>query len=98
MVLSGMIYNLFNTEQVREVYVTTGLPDDHGDPEPGLGQFGYLPISSSRYSPQADYNHDGLINPVEMKQAYMAARTDYYEDPRNYYSPFRVRFGIGIGF
>lgn len=98
MVLSGMIYNLFNTEQVRDVYVTTGLPDDHGDPEPTLSQFGYLPISSSRYSPQADYNHDGLINPVEMKQAYMAARTDYYEDPRNYYSPFRVRFGIGIGF
>lgn len=94
----GMLYNLFNTEQVREVYVTTGLADDHGDLEPTLSQFGNLPISSTRYSPQSDINHDGLITPREQKVDYMAAIEDYYLDPRNYYNPFRAQFGISIGF
>jgi outer membrane receptor protein involved in Fe transport len=98
LILSGMIYNLFNTQQVDEVYVTTGRADDHGDPEPGLGQFGYLPISSSRYSPQADYNHDGLLTPVELKQDYIQILEDYYNDPTNYLNPFRVRLGVGLGF
>jgi len=96
--ITGMIYNLFNTDQVISVYSTTGKADDHGDYEPSLGQFGSISIASSRYSPQADYNHDGLINPVEMKQAYIAARTAYYEDPRMYNSPFRVRLGLGVEF
>jgi len=96
--LSGLIENLFNTEQIREVYPTTGLADDHGDAEPTLGQFGYLPITSDRYSPQADYNHDGLLTPVESKADYIEARTDYYLDPRNYNGPFRIMFGASVGF
>ena len=98
LLLSGVIYNLFNTDQVREVYVTTGDPDNHGDPEPTLTQFTNVPLTSSRYTPQADYNHDGLISPTEQKKDYIAAREEYYLDPRNYYNPFRVRFGVGIGF
>jgi hypothetical protein len=98
MILSGLITNLFNTTQVTNVYVTTGDPDDHGDPEPSLSQFGSLTISSSRYSPQGDFNHDGLITPVEKKQDYMLAIEDYYRCPINYYGGFRMRLGIGIGF
>jgi outer membrane receptor protein involved in Fe transport len=96
--ISGLITNLTNTEQILNVYVTTGRADDHGDAEPTLSQFGYLPISSNRYSPQTDFNHDGLIAPVEMKESYIAARTDYYNNPRNYNDPFKVQLGIGLGF
>lgn len=96
LVLSGMIFNLFNTQQITTVYQTTGLADDHGDPEPSLGQFGYLPITSARYSPQADINHDGLLTPVEMKADYIEALQDFYIDPRNYNRPFTARLGLGI--
>ena len=96
--VTGLIDNLFNTEQVVDVYPTTGEADDHGDPEPGIGQFGNIPHTSSRYSPQADFDHDGLINPVEQKADYIAAIRDYYDDPRYYNGPFRVRLGVGIGF
>jgi outer membrane receptor protein involved in Fe transport len=98
LVLSGMIYNLFNTEQTIEVYNQTGRADTRGDLEPNLGQFTNIPFTSSRYSPQADYNHDGLLSPVEAKQDYIEARDDYYADPTNYGFPFRCRFGVGIGF
>jgi outer membrane receptor protein involved in Fe transport len=98
LVLNALITNLFNTKQVIEVYPTTGDPDNHGDPEPTLTQFGYISIASTRYSPQADYNHDGIITPPEMKKAYIAARTDYYLDPTNYNSCFKVQLGVGIGF
>jgi hypothetical protein len=98
LVLACLINNLFNTKQVVRVYNTTGLPDEHGDLEPKLGQFDFIAIGSSYYSPQADYNHDGLITPMEMKTAYITARSDYYSDPTHYNSPFRIRLGIDIGF
>ncbi len=97
-ILTALVNNLFNSRQIVEVYQTTGDPDDHGDPEPTLTQFGTLTIGSTRYSPQADYNHDGIITPPEQKEAYIAARTDYYLDPTNYNGPFRVQIGIGLGF
>uniref|UniRef100_A0A7C4TG93 TonB-dependent receptor n=1 Tax=candidate division WOR-3 bacterium TaxID=2052148 RepID=A0A7C4TG93_UNCW3 len=96
--IDGQIMNLFNNKQIIDVYNTTGEPDDHGDYEPPLSQFGYLSIANLRYSPQADFNHDGLIDPVEMKTAYIDARTDYYLDPTNYNGPFRARLGISFGF
>ncbi len=98
LVLSALVDNLFNTKQVINVYSTTGEPDNHGDPEPSLTQFGFLSIASTRYSPQSDYNHDGIITPPEMKTAYMAARSDYYLDPTYYNGPFRIRLGVGLGF
>ncbi|MGB9721271.1 MAG: TonB-dependent receptor plug domain-containing protein [bacterium] len=55
-----LINNIFNTRQVVYVYPTTGKPDDHGDPDPSIGQFGWLSIASLSYSPQTDFNHDGL--------------------------------------
>ncbi|MGB9719898.1 MAG: TonB-dependent receptor [bacterium] len=96
--LSALVENLFNTKQIIDVYTTTGDPDNHGDAEPTLTQFGNITIASTRYSPQADYNHDGLITPPEMKTAYIATRTDYYLDPTNYNGPFRIRIGVGLGF
>ncbi len=93
-----MVSNLFNSTQIVNVYQTTGKPDDHGDIEPTLGQFGNLPINSTRYSPQADPNHDGLITPPEMKTAYIAAQRDYYDDPTYYNEPFRIQVGLSLGF
>jgi len=98
LILNAIVYNLFNTEQVLFVWGTTGRPDDHGDPEPGLGQFSNIPISSSYYSPQADYNHDGLVARAERKQAWMALHADYFANPVHYNGAFRVRLGIGIEF
>lgn len=98
LVFTGLVYNLLNTRQIVEVYGTTGKPDDHGNLVPSVSQFGYISITSPHYSPQADYNHDGLISPVEMKRAFIDARTDYYLDPTNYNGPFRIQLGIGIEF
>ncbi len=96
--LTGLINNLLNTKQITDVYNTTGSPDEHGYPDPLLSQFGSISIISSRYSPQADHDHNGLITPVEMRDEYIAARDDLYEDPTNWKNPFRLRIGIGIEF
>jgi outer membrane receptor protein involved in Fe transport len=97
-VLSCLINNLFNTEQIIEVYPITGKPDDHGDPVPSLDQFDYVPITSSYYSPQADYDHDGLITPPEFQFAYATAVNDYYNNPTYYNNGFRMKLGIGVDF
>ena len=97
-VLKGMIYNLFNTEQIVEVHETTGDPTWHGDPEPSLDQFQNTAISSTRYSPQSDFNHDGLITPTEAKQSYITAQADYYDDVTNFLPGFRARLGVGLQF
>jgi outer membrane receptor protein involved in Fe transport len=98
LVLKGMIYNLFNNEQIVEVHETTGDPIWHGDPEPALDQFGNTAISSTRYSPQSDFNHDGLVTPAEAKQSYIDAQADYYYDARNFMPGFRARVGVGLQF
>jgi outer membrane receptor protein involved in Fe transport len=96
--LNGLIDNLFNTTQVSSVHETTGDPDWHGDPEPSLDQFTVLTIAQSRYSPQADFNHDGLITRIERKQDYILCIEDFYRCPINYYDGFRARFGVGLSF
>ncbi|UCG30666.1 MAG: TonB-dependent receptor [candidate division WOR-3 bacterium] len=96
LVLSALILNVFNTTQITYVYSTTGDPCDHGDPLPAIDQFGYTSIGSAYYSPQGDTDHDGLITPVEARDAYYGALMDLYTDPTNYGSPFRFRLGIGI--
>ncbi|KPK73006.1 hypothetical protein AMJ87_03225 [candidate division WOR_3 bacterium SM23_60] len=98
LVFTGLVTNLFNAKQVVDVYTTTGVPDDHGDPDPSPGQFASIPFTSSHYSPQADHNHDGLITPSEGLAEYIAARNSLYEDPTNYNNPFRLRLGIGLEF
>jgi len=96
--LNALIQNVFNSKQIINVYPTTGDPENHGDPEPLVSQFDYLTLTSSRYSPQTDFNHDGVASPNEFKKTYLAARTDYYSNPLNYNGPFKVQFGVGIGF
>ncbi len=98
LVLRGMLLNLFNTEQIVEVHETTGHPTAHGDPEPGLDQFEFTSITSTRYSPQTDFNHDGLVSPREAKQSYIDSQNDYWFDARNYLPGFRARFGLGLMF
>jgi hypothetical protein len=97
-VLTCLILNLFNSKQVADVYNTTGEPDEHGFPDPLVSQFIWIPMISSRYSPQADHNHDGFVTPTEGLDDYIAARDDLYDDPTNYKYPFRIRIGIGIEF
>ncbi len=91
-----LIENLLNTKQIIYVYPTTGKPDDHGDPEPATNQFGWISITSAYYSPQADLDHNGLITPLEMKDEYVRARSDYYSNPLHYNNSFRLRLGIGL--
>jgi len=95
--ISCLIKNLFNTKQIVYVYPTTGKPDDHGDSEPPITQFCWLSITSARYSPQADFDHNGLITPVEMRDEYIRAIKDYYTNPLHYNSPFRLKLGVGFG-
>jgi outer membrane receptor protein involved in Fe transport len=96
--LNGLITNLFNTVQVTNVHETTGDPDWRGDVEPSLDEFEVITLAESRYSPQADYNHDGVVTKVERKQDYMLCIRDFYRCPINYNDGFRARFGIGVGF
>jgi hypothetical protein len=96
--LNGLITNLFNTVQVSNVHETTGDPDWRGDVEPSLDEFEVLTLAETRYSPQADYNHDGVVTRVERKQDYLLCIRDFYRCPINYNDGFRARFGIRIGF
>jgi hypothetical protein len=98
LVLTCLINNLFNTEQVVDVYNTTGDPIDHGDPDPSVNQFMFIPVASSRYSPQADIDHDGLVTPPEGLADFIAGRDDFYNDPTNFKYPFQIRLGIGLEF
>ncbi|MGB3342144.1 MAG: TonB-dependent receptor [bacterium] len=97
-VFTCLVNNLFNTEQIIQVYPITGSPDDQGYVLPSLAQFDYVPITSSYYSPQADHDHDGLITPLEFKFAYTNAVNDYYDNPTFYNNGFRMKLGIGIEF
>ncbi len=94
--ITSLINNLFNTKQIVYVYPITGKADEHGYPEPSLNQFGWLSATSPYYSPQCDFNHDGLITPVEMREEYLGAREDYYANPLHYTNPFRLRLGLGL--
>jgi hypothetical protein len=96
--LNGLIVNLFNTIQVSNVYESTGDPDWPGDVEPSVNDFEIITLAETRYSPQADYNHDGVVTRVERKQDYLLCIRDFYRCPINYNDGFRARFGIGIGF
>jgi len=97
-VVRGLLLNVFNSDQIVEVHETTGHPTNHGDPEPSLDQFGFTSMASTRYSPQSDFNHDGLVDPREAKQSYIDCQNDYYFDARNYLPGFRARFGVGLMF
>lgn len=97
--LFGQIYNLLNTEQINTVYSSTGVPDDNGGLASVLVQdFRAISMTSSYYSPQADYNHDGLNSPNELYVDYTQAHTIYYNNPFNWKPGFRARVGVGIRF
>jgi hypothetical protein len=96
--VTGQIYNLFNTKQIIEVYPTTGLPDNIGYPDPSIYAFNVITLTSFFYTPQADYNHDGINSRVELRDEYVAAIKNLYADPTNYNGPFRAQIGIAVGF
>ncbi len=93
------IYNLFNTDQVKEVYSSTGRPDDDGgEVEVKISGFSTISMSSAYYTPQADYNHDGLNAPDELCQEYLKARRTYYNNPFHWKPGFRARVGVALKF
>ena len=93
------MYNLFNTEQIVDVYNTTGRPDTDGKETTIFeSDFGFISVASDYYTPQADYNHDGLNSPYELYSEYMAARAAYYNDPFHWKPGFRARVGISLKF
>ncbi len=97
--LLANIYNLFNTEQITAVYSTTGKPDDDGQTiTVSIGQFSTITLASAYYTPQADYNHDGINNPYELRQEYIKARAFYYNNPFNWNPGFRMRVGVALNF
>ncbi|UCC12976.1 MAG: TonB-dependent receptor [candidate division WOR-3 bacterium] len=97
--LFTQMYNLFNTEQIVDVYNATGRPDTDGG-EVTISESDFRPISlaSYYYTPQADYNHDGLNSPHELYSEYMAARSMYYNNPLHWRPGFRARVGISLKF
>jgi len=95
----GLFYNLFNTEQIISVYSATGKPDDDGgEASVQLQDFSSISMTSAYYTPQADYNHDGLNTPEELYSEYIAARRVYYNNPFHWNPGFRARVGIGLKF
>ena len=98
-ILFANLYNLFNTEQVNAVYSTTGKPDDDGQSSTiNVGQFSNISLTSAYYTPQADYDHDGINNPWELRNEYVKARSFYYNNPLHWSSGFKMRVGIGLSF
>lgn len=93
------LFNLLNSEQITGVYATTGLPDDDGkDPTILVSQFGTISMSSLYYTPQADYDHDGVNRPDELYSEYLAARRFTNNNPFNWRPGFRMRIGFGVNF
>jgi outer membrane receptor protein involved in Fe transport len=91
------MYNLLNTEQIVQVYAATGLPsDDGGAVKTDETDFVTIPMTSAYYTPQADYNHDGLNAPSELLNEYLNARSAYYNNPFHWNPGFRMRVGIGL--
>ncbi len=93
----AQFYNLFNTEQIVSVYETTGKANTNGEEEAILVQeFSNISLRSLYYTPQADYNHDGLNSPIELHSEYIAAHKRYYDNPLNWRPGFKMRLGVGM--
>jgi len=96
--LSAAFTNLLNKRQIIDIYPMTGDPLNQGESDPPLDEFGYLTFTSSWYSPQADFNHDGLMTAVENRDEYIRARNDLYNDPIHFNPGFGFRLGMGLEF
>jgi hypothetical protein len=95
--LFSNIYNLFNTEHINTVYSTTGEPDTDGQEGTILvSNFFPISITSYFYTPQADYNHNGINEAAELHSEYIRARRASQSNPFNWGSGFRIRVGISV--
>src|SRR4030042_852180 len=95
--LFAQFHNIFNSEQIISVYPQTGKPNTNGGEESILLQdFSNISLRSAYYTPQADYNHDGLNSPAELHSEYIAAHTKFYDNPFNWKPGFTMRVGIGL--
>ncbi|HEX7319936.1 MAG TPA: TonB-dependent receptor [bacterium] len=96
--LFANIFNLLDAEQVNSVFGTTGKVDDDGlEGTILVSGFSAITMTSSYYTPQADYNHDGVNSAPELRNEYVMARRFYtYENPFRWKPGFRMRVGIGL--
>lgn len=93
------VFNLFNIKNVTDVYASTGLPDRNAAinsykvtdfPKNSIGQPGY--------DARRDLNQDGTVTSQEYYDVFMAAYSDYLNDPTNYSAPRTVTVGIEFSF
>jgi len=97
--LFANFYNLLNSQQITSVYSVTGRPDDDGqDVTISVSDFGDISMTSAYYTPQADYDHDGLNSDVELYKEYLKARHFTINNPYNWRPGFRSRVGFGFSF
>lgn len=93
--LFASIYNLFNVQNIIDVYPRTGLPDKDGTV---IGTISSRSKSTEEYVPHRDLNHDGIIDSDEARATYLDARAERTKDPLNYGAPRIVRIGLELLF
>ena len=104
------IDNLFNTENILNVYSNTGKPDDNGlmiDREYYLDctfpssyeDEGKVPVGvliDGSADERRDFDGDGYITMNEWYESYVRAYTDYMRNPFNYGPPRKISVGMQI--
>ncbi len=84
------IYNLFNVENITDVFPRTGLPDNDGI----FRSSGARAKGTDEYVPHRDLNRDGNIDEHEAQSTFTEARNELSRDPENYGPPRIVRIGL----
>ena len=93
------VFNLFNIKNVIDVYASTGLPDRNAAINSyRVTDFPTNHIGEPGYDARRDTNQDGTVTSQEYYDVFMAAYSDYLNDPTNYSTPRTVTVGIEFSF
>jgi hypothetical protein len=93
------VFNLFNIKNIVAVYASTGLPDRNAAISAvKVSDFNESTIGDPGYDVRRDINKDGKVTPQEYYDVYIAAYSDYLNDPTNWSSPRIVSVGIEFSF
>ncbi|MGE3062103.1 MAG: carboxypeptidase-like regulatory domain-containing protein [bacterium] len=93
------VFNVLNIKNVVDVYASTGLPDRNA----AIGSYSVTDFPTNHigepgYDVRRDTNQDGTVTPQEYYDVFIAAYTDYLNDPTNYSTPRTVTVGIEFSF
>jgi hypothetical protein len=99
------VRNLTNRRNVVAVRRDNGVPQATDQQIAAAAQQAYaahpeaIPYESPRYRPEADLDHNGLIEgPGELLPLYLRAATDYLQPVFAYGAPRLFRLGVEVGF